>query len=155
MLKLLSNYSIQFVSKIILGGTFVFASIGKIFHPSEFAEIIYSYKLAPDYSIDIIAIILPLVEFTFGIFLFLGIYPRISAITLSVLLIIFIAAISINVIRGFDFNCGCFSLKSNGSHSSGLFLLLRDLFLLILGIIIIFFDKRKTLSRFGSIRFYM
>jgi hypothetical protein len=52
---------------------------------------------------------------------------RNSAIMLSSLLIIFIMAITINIIRGIDFNCECF-LISSAESSSNKFLVINKLF---------------------------
>jgi len=59
------------------------------------------------------------------------------------LLIIFIMAITINIIRGIDFNCGCFSISSSKHNSNGFLLIARDLLILIPGIIIVLFHKEK------------
>ena len=60
-----------------------------------------------------------------GIFLVLGIFSRAAAFTLSSLLVVFIIAISINLIRGVDFNCGCFVTVA-GKKSDPVGLLIRD-----------------------------
>ncbi|MEW6457032.1 MAG: MauE/DoxX family redox-associated membrane protein [Acidobacteriota bacterium] len=141
ILTLLSSSPIQTFSQIILGGIFIYASIGKIAYPLEFAEIIYNYKILPDYLIGITAIILPWIELISGILLILGILVRYSALILSSLLIIFIIAILINTIRGIDINCGCFSVNPYESKISGFLLITRDLLILIPGIIIVFLNK--------------
>ena len=64
---------IELVLRWILGVTFLYASLYKIIEPAQFAKIIYGYYLFPDISINLIAIILPFVEFFTGLFLILGI----------------------------------------------------------------------------------
>jgi len=140
---LLSSVPVQTLSSIIFGGIFIFASIDKIIHPNEFAKILYNYKLLPDFIINVMAIILPWTELLLGSFLFLGIYPWKSALVLSSLIVVFIIAILINVIRGLNINCGCFTTNPDISNSPGLQLIIRDIIILIPGILIIFFRKKS------------
>ncbi len=134
IMKFLRKSYIQFIARFILGSVFIYASFHKIANPSEFAEIINNYKLFPEFSINIFAIILPWVELIAGLLLILGKYIKGSTAILSTLLIIFIIAISINIIRGLDFDCGCFSSSGKGSNPYSL--LFRDILLLLPGIII-------------------
>jgi len=53
---------------------------------------------------------------------------------------IFAGALTINLIRGLDIACGCFSTAANGGSISG-FYLLRDFSLLLMSIQILFFDR--------------
>lgn len=142
LIKLLGNSYIQFIAQLFLGAIFIYASFHKIANPAEFAEIINNYKLFPEFSINLFAIILPWIELIAGIFLISGKYKKGSTIILSTLLMIFILAISINIIRGLDFDCGCFT--SSGKGSNPLYLLIRDILMLIPGIIILFFDTKKN-----------
>lgn len=143
IVKCLSSPPIMFLCRFILGGLFIYASIDKIVHPAAFAKIIYNYRLFPDFSVYLLAVVLPWLEMFTGIFLVAGIFKKTSAIMLSTLLFLFIAALSFNLIRGLDFNCGCFTTTSTSS-SEPLGLIFRDILLLIPGLIIIFFYKERT-----------
>ena len=134
---------IQSIARFIFGGIFIYAGFGKLLNPIEFSRIIQNYKILPEFLINPVSIILPTIELIFGIFLISGIFIRGSAIVLSSLLIIFITVITINIIRGIDFNCGCFLISSNEHTSNGFLLIVRDLLILIPGIIIILFHKEK------------
>ncbi|MCK5003733.1 MAG: DoxX family membrane protein [Candidatus Aminicenantes bacterium] len=127
--------------RIILGSVFIFASIDKIFHPEAFAGILHNYKLLPDILIYLPALFLPWIELIAGSFLIAGIFVRGSTFILSSLLLIFILAITINLIRGINFDCGCFSIIP-GENGSTYFLLIRDLFLLIPGVLIYLYYKK-------------
>jgi len=50
------------------------------------------------------------------------------------MLTVFIAAISINLIRGHEFDCGCFSAEITGYEVSSVHLLLRDIIFLFMGV---------------------
>lgn len=144
----LSSLPVQVLCGFILGGLFIYASIDKIVHPHAFAKIIYNYQLMPDMVIYFMAITLPWVEIIAGLALVAGVYRRTSAIILSSLLVVFAVAISINLIRGLNFDCGCFSTVTTESGSDPLGLLIRDILILIPGLVVIFFYR--PLWREGS-----
>ena len=129
------------LSRFILGGIFIYASFGKILDPQAFADILYNYRLLPDFLINLFAVFLPWLEMMAGLCLVAGIFARTNAIILSSLLAVFIVALTINLIRGLDFNCGCFYPGGEGS-SNPLTLIFRDFLMLIPGLIIILFMKK-------------
>ncbi|MBT8358981.1 MAG: DoxX family membrane protein, partial [Deltaproteobacteria bacterium] len=90
---------IELVIRWLFGMTFIYACFHKIIEPAHFAKIIYGYYLFPEFSINLIAIILPYLEFICGIALMLGIYPRSALLILQSMLFSFIVALSINWIR--------------------------------------------------------
>lgn len=130
--------------RLVLGVIFIYASIHKIMEPAPFAKIIYGYYLFPDSSINLIAITLPYIEFLCGVFLMAGIFPVSSSLIITAMLAAFMIAISINLIRGHEFDCGCFSVKNSGEHASPLELLIRDALYIALSLHIVFHKgKRK------------
>jgi uncharacterized membrane protein YphA (DoxX/SURF4 family) len=124
----------------ILGLTFIVASIHKISEPAAFAKIIYGYGLFPHFSINLLAIVLPFVEVVTGLFLLLNIYPKAAATLVGIMLIAFILAITINMVRGYEFDCGCFSFGSKNTLAGKNFLLIRDVILLVLCIYLVRFS---------------
>jgi len=130
-------------SRLILGMIFIYASWDKIINPVQFADILYNYKILPLSVINLISVFLPWLELITGLFLIFGIFIRTSAKILTTLLIIFIITITINIIRGLDFDCGCFSTIKTDSGSNPYLLLIRDILLLIPGFAIISNDKPK------------
>ena len=92
----------------IVGLAFVGASVHKIANPAAFAQIVYSYDLFPAFAINLIAIVMPFVELIIGLALMAGIYHRAAAAIVNGLLVAFAAIITINLVRGHDFDCGCF-----------------------------------------------
>jgi len=142
----LENVWLELAVRWFIGGLFVFASYHKILDPAHFAKIIYGYYLFPDVSINLMAIVLPYVELFTGMALILGIYPRSAALIINLMLLGFIIAIGINLIRGHQFDCGCFSFDEQGYGSSAGGLLLRDILYFVLGIHLLFFNKMRRLS---------
>lgn len=123
---------IEFSIRWILGLTFIAASIHKIVWPAEFAKILYGYDLFPQFSINLVAIVLPFVELVTGISLILNIYSKAATTLIGIMLTGFILAISINLARGHEFDCGCFSFGSENPLTGHKFILIRDIFLLVL-----------------------
>lgn len=94
--------------QFVLAAVFVVAGFGKIADPPGFAHEIYNYKLLPGVAINAIAILLPWVEVVSGLALFFGLARRSAARVLGLLLLVFVVAISINLVRGRPVDCGCF-----------------------------------------------
>ena len=144
----LENTWIELAARWIIGITFIYASYHKIFAPADFAKIVYGYDLFPHDAINLIAIILPFIELIAGLALILGIYPRSAMLIINGMLAAFIIVLSINLIRGHEFDCGCFSAKEAGFFSSAESTLVRDIIYLLLGLqIFLFSGNRKACIR--------
>jgi hypothetical protein len=139
MKNVFENSWIELAARWILGLTFIYASYHKILAPADFAKIVYGYDLFPHAVVNLIAIILPFIELVAGLALILGIYPRSAVLIINGMLIAFIFVLSINLIRGHEFDCGCFSVKKAGFLSSTEPMLVRDIIYLILGMQAFFF----------------
>ena len=137
---ILTDKRVVLIFRLVLGVTFVYASLDKIAHPDQFAKIVYNYKILPDFLINFFAVTLPWVELLAGLFLILGIFTEGASLVISFLLVIFLFAISINVIRGVDLNCGCFSTDPAGKKE-GISLLYKDFLFLFMGLMVLFFSR--------------
>lgn len=132
------------ISRLILGGVFVYASFDKILHPHEFAEVVYNYQILPDALVNLTAILLPWLELSAGVFLILGLFLRGALFTCNVLLAVFLVALAFNLARGLDIDCGCFSSSVGPSTGGDMILyLLRDAFLLAMGLFLFFYVLRR------------
>ncbi len=129
---------IKIALRLFLGIVFVYASKDKILNPSDFATILYGYSLFPLFSINIIAIVFPFIELVTGFSLIFGIYPKSALIIINFLISFFIIIISFNLLRGHEFNCGCFALGDPSDVSAAGQLLVRNLILLIIGLYLLF-----------------
>ena len=134
---LFNNSWIEIAFRWILGITFIYASYYKILSPMDFAKMVYGYNLFPEVLINLIAIVLPFVELISGLSLLLGIYPRSAALIINGLLLAFILILTINIIRGHEFDCGCFSAKETGSPKM---MVARDVIYLIMGLQVFLFN---------------
>ncbi len=138
--NLFNNSWIEIALRWILGITFIYASYYKIMSPTDFAKVIYGYNLFPEVLINLIAIILPFVELISGLSLLLGIYPRSAALIINGLLLAFIFILTINIIKGYEFDCGCFSTKKTGSPK---LMVARDIIYLIMGLQVFLFNGAR------------
>ena len=133
--------------RLFVGIVFIYASIDKIADPGQFARIVYNYHMIPGTLINIFALILPWVELLCGIALILGIYKDGSVLLLNLLVLAFLIGITVNLFRGVNLECGCFTVSSKATESS-LELLFRDLGLLVLTLYL-FFSKSKKFDLIG------
>ncbi|MGB7061224.1 MAG: MauE/DoxX family redox-associated membrane protein [Candidatus Zixiibacteriota bacterium] len=138
--SVVTDKRVVLIFRVILGVIFIYASLDKISHPEQFARIIYNYKILPPFLINVFAITLPWVELIAGLFLILGIFTESASLLICFLLMVFVVAISINLFRGIDLNCGCFSTDPAGKKE-GANLLIKDFVFLFLGIMVFFFNK--------------
>lgn len=145
--KFLHNDYLNLLVRIAVGAIFIYASFDKIFNPGQFARIVYNYHLLPTDFINIFALILPWVELICGISIILGIYKEGGVLALNLILVSFIIALGVNLIRGVDIECGCFTVSSKAKGGI-LGLLIRDLGLLVLTIYL-FFNRSPRFSIMG------
>jgi len=131
--RFLNNPYVELTVRWLIGMIFVYASFHKIADPSGFAKIIYGYGLFPNISVNLIAIAVPFIELTAGTALIAGVYPKSAALIISGLVVLFMIAVSANLIRGHEFDCGCFSSKAATSESAWISLI-RNIGLLGMGV---------------------
>jgi uncharacterized membrane protein YphA (DoxX/SURF4 family) len=146
MKEFLSNKYLLIALRIILGAIFIYASVNKLFQTEEFAKAIKNYDMLPFGVINILAIILPYVEFITGILLVTGIYKKGSSAIAIVSLVVFLIALTTAYARGLDINCGCFSLENTSSKSDILTRIIEDIFMLAVAIIVFVFSDKTQIT---------
>ena len=143
MRRLAASSWTELLVRYIVGITFVYASLHKIAAPAEFAKIIYGYGLVPHDLVNLLAIVLPFVEFVAGGALLLGVSLRGATVMIGAMLLVFMTAISVNLIRGHEFDCGCFSFHQDSSRYASQILLFRDGIYLLLCLYLLAFKSRR------------
>lgn len=136
----MQNKYFSLLFRIILGLVFVYASIDKIEHPSQFVVSIENYRLIPAGLSYYAAMFLPWLELFCGLFLIGGAFVKTSAGIIGGMLLSFMVALISALLRGLDIDCGCFSVNPN-SASVSVFRLLEDVFLLAMAVYLIYFYK--------------
>jgi putative oxidoreductase len=135
MKKILFNKYFLLGLRLIIGFVFVYASIGKIANPEEFAKSIDNYRVMPIYTINFIAIVLPWVELIIGLFVIFGIMIRTTSLLLMLNMSVFCILILNAIFRNLDIECGCFS---SASAMVGWPKFFEDMVLLLIAIMIYF-----------------
>ncbi|MCF8070347.1 MAG: DoxX family membrane protein [Desulfobacterales bacterium] len=135
---LLQNDRLVFIIRWCIGFTFIYASFNKIIAPAAFAKIIYGYGLFPNSIINVIAIVLPFLELSTGLSLIFGIYIRAATLIISIMIALFIAILSFNLIRGYEFDCGCFSSIKTSYSRAVLSSIGRDVVILAGALMVLF-----------------
>jgi len=148
MAKLMAHPVTEMVMRWLLGLTFVYSSVYKIAAPADFAKIVYGYFLFPDASINLIAIFVPYMELVTGLAILIGVYPRSAALLIMAMLTGFMIAIAINLIRGIEFDCGCFSISGDDRSGSSWRTLIPDILLFMMALQVLLYSGR----RMGCIR---
>lgn len=115
--------------QIALGAIFVVAALPKIVDPPSFAHMIYNYRILPSGLINVSSLVMPWVELLCGLCLIVGVWVRPARWIITLMLLVFIVAISVNLFRGNAIDCGCFDVSSAGkTHDERL----RDMWIVIL-----------------------
>lgn len=140
---LLGNPYVSLVSRLVLGGVFLYAGVTKVFDPGGLAASIRSYGLSlPEWFVTLSAYSLPLLEVLLGLYLLAGLFTRVSAWAASGLMMLFTAALVQGALRGLEIDCGCFG--STSGETSNLWIdVARDLGLLALSLQLAFAPPGK------------
>lgn len=131
----LSSSKTVTVLRVVVGMLFILASYPKIINPVHFSAVVSEYQLLPENIVPIVAVILPWLEFFCGAMLILNVYAQSNALILMVVLIIFTAGVTNNVLRGIVHDCGCFELLGGWlglQEEISLSTIVRDLFFMLL-----------------------
>ncbi len=142
MRRIISNDYVTMLLRLFFGGLFIYASLDKVASPEQFARIVFNYHILPGSLVNIFALILPFTELIAGVGVIIGFLYRGSRDYLMLLMMVFIVAIGINLVRGVDLECGCFTVSSS-AKSAGLQLIARDLLYIIPGLVLLASRSRR------------
>jgi putative oxidoreductase len=101
------------IFRTVVGLVFLWASYNKLFDPGSFAQALDNYRLLPGWAVNPMAVVMPWLEFVCALLLLSGQRVRTASFIVSGLLVVFIAAVGISMLRGLDVQCGCFSAGSS------------------------------------------
>lgn len=96
-----------------LGALFIWSGIAKYQHFDAFLSAVYDYELIPVWMVTFFGYMLPGVEILCGAYLALGLFTRWAASTTGFLLLLFIVALFLVLMRGEPIDCGCFMGGNN------------------------------------------
>lgn len=115
--------------QIALGAIFVVAAWPKIADPPSFAHMIYNYRILPGALINITALVMPWLELLTGLCLILGIWTRSARWLVTAMLVVFMVAITVNLMRGNAIDCGCFDTSAAGKSYDEM---MRDMWVVLI-----------------------
>ena len=133
----LSNKTVAIVCRLALAAIFIYAAVGKVLKPSDFADSVAGFRILPIPTVNLFAMVMPWVEVVCGLSLITGVFVRSGGILLAGLNIVFIAAAASAMARGLSIECGCFTL-SHAGDTVGWTLIARDVGFLFLCLPIVF-----------------
>lgn len=114
--------------QIALGAIFVVAALPKIADPPSFAHMIYNYRILPGALINITTIVMPWTELLCGLALILGVWTKAARTLVASMLVVFMIAIAINLLRNNAIDCGCFDISAaNKTHDERI----RDMWIVL------------------------
>jgi uncharacterized membrane protein YphA (DoxX/SURF4 family) len=133
MKSIFTNTILILLVRVTLGGLFVISSLDKLADPGAFTASILNYKIVGSLLATMTATILPSLELLCGLSLILGLYPRTSALIITILLVGFTILIISALMRGLDISCGCFTQDPN-ANKIGYVKILENIGMVILGV---------------------
>jgi len=150
MTKWLAHPWLTIRVQLALGVFFVAAALPKIVDPPSFAHMVYNYRIVPGAAVNLMAVVMPWIELLCGLALILGIWTAAARSIIAAMLLTFIAAISINLVRGNIIDCGCFDPsprpKSRAERLDDMrFVILRDAGMLLM-VGQLWYAERKRLA---------
>jgi hypothetical protein len=120
----MSIISMEVLLSTGLGIIFLAAAVPKLRHPKGFVLAVLEYRVLPPHFSWFYARLVPPLEFLLALLLLTGTAVRSVAIVVSMLLLSFVIAIGINLVRGRDLDCHCFGKATR--RPIGWRLLLQD-----------------------------
>jgi len=126
---------------------FIYASLNKILNTAVFKEAVASYEILPYWIVNITAVVLPWLELWTGILLIVGAFVRACAIVYSSLLLLFNIAIGLNILRGVEFYCGCFTENNSISGINYWHIIFNTLWFFI-AVILFILERRRFSHRY-------
>ena len=105
---LMNNKYLNYIIRLVMGLVFIYASYSKILDPVSFSSNIHNYGVTPLYLENILALVIPLIEFIIGFGLITGIRYKASLDISIYMMVLFIVLISQAYLRGKSIDCGCF-----------------------------------------------
>lgn len=94
--------------RFVLAFVFLNAALPKLLAPREFERAVANYAILPSVLVGPVGRWLPRLELVCAGALFVGVVPAPFSFVAGVLLVLFTAAVAINLLRGRLIDCGCY-----------------------------------------------
>ena len=117
-MRIIHNDYLTMLSRLVIGIMLIYASYYKVIEPASFAKSSWYYHMVPGSLINLMALILPWLELICGLGLILGIFYDGSKVWATLMMVMFIIALSSTIVRGIDIDCGCFKASAGATGSA-------------------------------------
>ncbi len=108
------------VLSVSIGSIFLASAVPKLRHPKGFLLAVLEYRVLPPALARLYALLVPPLELLIALLLFSGTAVRLAAALAALLLLSFLIAVGINVARGRNLDCQCFSKAAHRPIGWGL-----------------------------------
>jgi uncharacterized membrane protein YphA (DoxX/SURF4 family) len=124
---------LSLICRILLAVIFLIAGGSKIVHPWVFVHTVEGYRMLPGSLARPFGLALPWLEVLLALYLLVGLFTRLAAIVMGVVLVMFLFALGVQLAHGHTGDCGCVVGITNpiitafvGGNTIGPFDLFRD-----------------------------
>lgn len=109
------------LARLAVAAIFLGACIAKIRDPEAFALAVNRYRILPGEFVNGVALLLPWIELTAGLAVLAAParWRAAGALIITGMLSVFTIAIALNLVRGIEASCGCFSTRADAAVSDG------------------------------------
>jgi len=114
-----------------LGLMFLTAAWPKLQDPAGFALLVTQYQILPHFLVNAFSLWLPGMEITTGLALLFTPFEKEGSSAVLLLLLMFIAALSLALKRDLGIACGCFDIEGAADAGETWFAIVRDTVLLV------------------------
>lgn len=139
--------AISLILRICIAAAFVYAGVTKLINPAEFYRGILNYQIVPDAVAYAGAYILPPLEIVMGLGLLFRPLLKVSLVLISLLTLVFIAALASTIFRGLSVDCGCFGGESQTAQMA----ILKNIAIITCLAIVYFIETNKKFVNFKGI----
>jgi Methylamine utilisation protein MauE len=99
--------AVVLAARFAVGSLFALAGLAKLRDRAGFRQAVDGYQLLPDSLVGPFAAVLPVIELVIGAAIIAGVAMPQAASAVTVLLVGFAVAVTVNLLRGRDIDCGC------------------------------------------------
>jgi len=100
--------AILFILRLFLAGVFLIAGVIKVLNPAEFAVGVAAFEVFPEWSVNPIAIVVPILEIVVGMLLIKRSTSRLGAFLVLALSVTFFGLFVFMMAQGREVECSCF-----------------------------------------------
>ncbi len=118
------------------------SAISKLAAPQRFANDVQQYRILPRPSAAAFGYALPYLELIVALLLLTGFYANWAALAVAIMLVSFMIAVGVAMVRKFNLSCSCFGLLYR--ERVGWSTQIRDGVLLVMAVFILIADAREV-----------